>query len=309
MEDQPKPLYQPGPRQRVAGAIGKRKDDPIEDASSQRPTPKVQSISRRFSYAFIGVVTLLLFGFAAGAIFINISETEKELERRLEYSLNLALTSLPKALWNLDNDVVDDFVEALFLDDAIVHAKVLWANQVIIERTREDFQRIDFSDPTQSSRFMLETSDITFEEDKVGAIQIAMSRESVRDELILNISGIIALTILIIMGISLTSVAITRRYISRPLLQLQNSATSIARGDLEAPIETSGRDEIGTLARNLKAHIINLSPCNCSIRRISSPTSLKSSNAGQIICYIDRSYPVLATPLLAIHRIPARMNS
>ncbi len=139
------------------------------------------------------------------------------------------------------------------MDDAIVHAKVLWANQVIIERTREDFQGIDFSDPTQSSRFMLETSDITFEEDKVGAIQIAMSRESVRDQLILNISGIIALTILIIVGISLTSVAITRRYISRPLLQLQNSATSIAQGDLEAAIDISGGDEIGILARDLNA--------------------------------------------------------
>ena len=112
----------------------------MEAASSQRQTPKVQSISRRFSYAFIGVVTLLLFGFAAVAIFINITETEKELERRLDYSLNLSRTSLPKALWNLDDDVVDDFVESLFLDEAIAHATVMWANQVIIERTRESFQ-------------------------------------------------------------------------------------------------------------------------------------------------------------------------
>ena len=225
----------------------------MEDASSQRQTPKVQSISRRFSYAFIGVVTLLLFGFAAVAIFINITETEKELERRLDYSLNLSRTSLPKALWNLDDDVVDDFVESLFLDEAIVHATVMWANQVIIERTRESFQGTDFSNPDQSSPLIVKTSDILFEGNKVGAIRIAMSRESVRDELILNISGIITLTILIIVGISLTSVAITSRYISRPLLQLQNSATSIAHGDLEAPIEISGRDEIGTLARDLNA--------------------------------------------------------
>ncbi|MEE9602930.1 MAG: hypothetical protein V3V75_06470, partial [Thermoguttaceae bacterium] len=95
----------------------------MEDASSQRQTTMVQSISRRFSYAFIGVVTLLLFGFAAVAIYINITETEKELERRLDYSLKLSTTSLPKALWNLDNDVVDDFVQSLFLDDAIVHTK------------------------------------------------------------------------------------------------------------------------------------------------------------------------------------------
>ena len=225
----------------------------MENASSQRQTPKVQSISRRFSYAFIGVVTLLLFGFAAVAIFFNITETERELKRRLDYSLNLSTTSLPKALWNLDNDVVDDFVEALFLDAAIAHAKIMWANQVIIEKTRESFQGINFDNPDQSSPIIIKTSEIMFEGNKVGTIRIAISRESVRDELVFNIYGIIALTTIIIVGISLTSVAITRRYISRPLLQLQNSAALIAHGDLEAPVDTSGRDEIGTLARDLNA--------------------------------------------------------
>jgi UDP:flavonoid glycosyltransferase YjiC (YdhE family) len=154
------------------------------------------------------VVTLLLFGFAAVAIFFNITETEKELKRRLDYSLNLSMTSLPKALWNLDNDVVDDFVESLFLDAAIAHAKIMWANQVIIEKTRESFQGINFANPDQSSPIIIKTSEIMFEGNKVGTIRIAISRESVRDELIFNIYGIIALTILIIVGISLTSIAI-----------------------------------------------------------------------------------------------------
>jgi signal transduction histidine kinase len=78
-----------------------------------------------------------------------------------------------------------------------------------------------------------------------------MSRESVRKEFIYNISGIIFLTILIILGISLTSIFITKRYISRPLLELQNSAALIAGGNLEAPIDTGGQDEIGSLAKDL----------------------------------------------------------
>ena len=72
-------------------------------------------------------------------------------------------------------------------------------------------------------------------------------------ELYINILAIIVLTLLIIASISLTSIAITRRYISRPLLKLQQSATQIAGGDLEAPIDTDGRDEIGSLAYNLNA--------------------------------------------------------
>ena len=37
---------------------------------------RAQSISRRFSYALIGVVTLFLFGFATIAIFLNIARID-----------------------------------------------------------------------------------------------------------------------------------------------------------------------------------------------------------------------------------------
>jgi methyl-accepting chemotaxis protein len=225
----------------------------MEATSPRRQTPKLLSISRRFSFAFIGVVTLLLFSFAVVAILFNINEAEKELERRLDYSLHLSTTTLPKALWNLDNDVVEDFVAALFLDQAIAHVMVLWTKQVIVERTRKRFRGADFSSSDQPSFLIVKTSEIMVGGRKVGTIRIAMSRESVRNKLILNISGIIALTVLIILGISVTSVAITKRYISRPLLQLQTSATSIAQGDLDAPIDIGGPDEIGALSRNLNA--------------------------------------------------------
>jgi hypothetical protein len=44
----------------------------MEDASSHKPPLKSSSISKRFTYALIGVVTLLLMGFAAVAILINV---------------------------------------------------------------------------------------------------------------------------------------------------------------------------------------------------------------------------------------------
>ena len=197
------------------------------------------------------MVTLLLFGFAAVAIFINITQTEKELERRLDYSLNLSTTSLPKALWNLDNDVVDDFVEALFLDEAIAFVSVSWANQPITTHTREQFKNIDFLNPDGSPDFIVKESKILFEGAEVGVIRLAMSRDTIKKEIVLNIAGIVALTILMIIGISLTSVVMTRRYIASPLLQLGHSAEAIAKGDLEAAIDTSGTDEIGKLASNL----------------------------------------------------------
>ena len=193
----------------------------------------------------------MLVGFAAFAIFFNISKMEGELEERLNNSLELAQISLPKPLWNVDKDIVRDFIKSLFLDKSIVYAKVLWGNLVITERKHEKFEQKDFSYFESSSTFIAKTSDIVYAGQKVGTIQLVMSREIIKKELIVNISVIVNLTLVIIAAISVTSVFITRRYISRPLLELQNSATAIAQGDLEAFIDTSSSDEIGSLAKDL----------------------------------------------------------
>ena len=223
----------------------------MQNDSPTKPSPKVSSISRRFSYALIGVVTIMWVGFAAFAIFFNVSKMEGELEERLNYSLELAQISLPKPLWNVDNDIVRDFVKSLFLDKSIVYAKVLWGNLVITEKKHDKFAQKDFSYFESSSTFIARTSDIIYSGQKVGTIQLVMSREIIKKELVVNISVIVNLTLVVIAGISVTSVFITRRYISRPLLELQNSATAIAQGDLEAFIDTSSSDEIGSLAKDL----------------------------------------------------------
>jgi hypothetical protein len=88
----------------------------MQNDSSSKPSLRVSSISRRFSYALIGVVTLLLIAFAAGGILFNIAIIESEIESRLDNAMKLAQISLPTSLWYLDNDVVNDFVDALFLD-------------------------------------------------------------------------------------------------------------------------------------------------------------------------------------------------
>ncbi len=221
--------------------------------SSRNSPPKVSSISSRFSYALVCVVTSVLAGFALFAIFVNISKMEGELEQKIDNSLKLAQISLPKPLWNLDNDIVDDFVKSLFLDKSIVYAKVLWKNQIITERMLQKYRQKDFGFFRQSSQFIAKDTDINYEAEKVGKIQLVMSREAIRRELLVNISGIIGLALLITVAISATSILMTRQYISRPLSKLQSSAERISQGDLEAYIDASRNDEIGHLAKDFNA--------------------------------------------------------
>lgn len=223
----------------------------MKDAYSPISASKIRSVSRRFSYAFIGVVTLILLLFSGTAIFIDSSRINAELEKRLDNALKLSYISLPAPLWNLDNDVVDDFIEALFLDESIVFAEVVWGNQVISKRVRENFQQRDVLVFRQSSQFIDKISDILYEGNKVGTIRLVMSRESVKKELIVTILGIITLMILIIVAIATTSLVITKKYISRPLFKLQESASLIAQGDLDTFVDKSSGEEIGLLAQHL----------------------------------------------------------
>ena len=226
------------------------------NASSSKPSPRVSSISRRFSYALIGVVTLLLITFAAVGILFEITTIQSEIETRLNNAMKLAQISLPTPLWNMDNDVVNDFVEALFLDESIVYTKISWGDQVITKKKRpgvhlQQLESAMSQTLLNDSEFIFKSSDIHFEESKVGKILIVMSRESVRKQVFLLIYGIIALTVLIIAAIWLTSIVITKRYISRPLLKLQESASLIAHGDLDTFVDKSSSDEIGILAQHL----------------------------------------------------------
>ena len=227
---------------------------PVEAAPSSISPSKSKSVSKRFTYALIGVVTVLLMVFASIVIFINVRRVDADLRNSLDNAVKLAQVSLSIPIWNLDNQVVDSFTEALLLDGSFVFVKVLSEDQVVARRSSPEFKGKDFSDFQQSSaQFLVKSSDILYQGKKIGTIQLAASRENVRKELILSILGIVTLTVLIIAAISLTSLVITRRYIASPLLKLQNSTGLIAAGNLEAPIDTASQDEIGSLARDLNA--------------------------------------------------------
>ena len=231
----------------------------MEKTSAQKRFPKVRSISRSFSYALIGVVTLILFGFATIAIVVNITRIENDLENRIDHALKLAETSLQVPLWNLDNDAVEGFIEALFLDKSIAYIKVFGEDQVFSKKTRSQFQDKDFPYFETSSQFITKISDIPYKGNTVGTIQLALSRESIQRELLLSVLGIIALTILIIGAISLTSLSITRRSISKPISRLLAATEEMARGDFQQRISDVPANELGQLAQGFNRMAEDLS--------------------------------------------------
>jgi signal transduction histidine kinase len=214
------------------------------------------SINRRFSYLLIGIVTILLLVFSAIVVFYHIRGMEADLNTRLEGAISFAKKSLPKPLWNLDYDVVSDVIEALFLNESVVYAKIYLGDHVIIEKSRfadpAREKKVSEPDATENRKSLIaREAGIFYEDNQVGTILLKMTREKHRRELMLQIYGITALTVVIISAIWITTLVISRRYITNPLKQLQDSASKIAVGDLDAFVDKSGNDEIGMLARHL----------------------------------------------------------
>ena len=228
----------------------------MQNTFSARTSPKVSSISQRFSYALISIIALLLIVFTAIVILYDINRIESGMQKRLDNAILFAENSLPTPLWNLDYMVVNDFVEALFLDESIVYLRIWWKDQTITERERSGIQleHIDLEmSPAllKDSELIAKSSDIYFKEKIISKIVIVMSREKVKKQALYQIYGTIALLILIMAAIWLTSIFVTRRYISTPLQKLQASASLIAQGDLDTFVDKSSSDEIGILAQHL----------------------------------------------------------
>jgi signal transduction histidine kinase/HAMP domain-containing protein len=125
-----------------------------------------------------------------------------------------------------------------------------------LRKKRPGFQvrKLETVRPSTSFRgreFIAKSADIQFRDNLVSKILIVISRESLREKALLQIYGIATLSIIIIVAIWLTSIFITKRYISSPLFKLQESASSIARGDLDTTVDKSSSDEIGLLAKHL----------------------------------------------------------
>jgi signal transduction histidine kinase/methyl-accepting chemotaxis protein len=217
---------------------------------------RITSISRRFSYLLIGIVTILLMVFSAIVVSYHIRVIEEDLNTRLENAIRFAQKSLPKPLWNLDFDVVNDVIDALFLNESVVYATIFLDDRIIIEKSRLEDQaqkntRPDLGGAGNDKSLIAREAGIFYEDNKVGTILIQMTRKRHQRQLMHQIYGITALTVVIISAIWITTLLMTRRYITNPLKRLQDSASKIAVGDLDAFVDKSGDDEIGMLACHL----------------------------------------------------------
>lgn len=211
-----------------------------------------KSLSRRFGATLVSVVTAILMLFSAVVGWYNYGRKEAELQRQLGQALRLAETSLPEAVWKLDHRSINDILRAILSNDAVVFAKVLVDDQVVANQVRPEAEGKSLDQFRDASSFLVASAAIRRDGNKVGSLQIVMSKGAIYKELLSTTASVVGLLLLLIIAILCTSMVILRHFIFRPLAMLEKSAKRIAEGHLETRITIDADDEIGRLASTLR---------------------------------------------------------
>ncbi|MEO1458046.1 MAG: SpoIIE family protein phosphatase [Pseudomonadota bacterium] len=212
-----------------------------------------RSISTRFSLALIAALAAVLALFAVVAVLVAVNRSEAELKRVLSGYLNVSAVALRVPIWNLDFDAAAGVAESLMRDERVAFAEIVLDGTSVATFRHEALGEIEYRQLRERADYMVDRTDVVFDDEVIGTLRLGVSRAAVRDAVMLNIAGILFLTLLIIAAVAVTSFWMSRRLIGRPLRRLQAAASRIAEGDLEARIGVDREDEMGRLARDLDA--------------------------------------------------------
>ncbi len=210
-----------------------------------------RSISGRFSIAMIVAVSIILMLFLLIASVWHNQRINDELKEQLSGYLSVSANALALPRWNLDLEIEEGVVDALMVDRDIVYARLEADGETVVLRNREGYEDMDLSMFESSSKFVTGMVPIVFEEALIGEFELVLSRDAAVTQLKYDIAALLILTGLIIGAIWLTSIAVARKSVAKPLARLQSYAAAVAAGEVKESIAIDRRDEIGRLASDL----------------------------------------------------------
>jgi signal transduction histidine kinase/ActR/RegA family two-component response regulator len=196
--------------------------------------------------AFISAIVL---AFSCALVLFNAYRLHVRLSERADSIAHLARTSLASAVWQVDYASARDFIDAVLQDDAVAFAQVVTGREVMASKSRPRFTGHDFDYFTKDRRFITKSVEIRKYGDWIGSFNLAVSTEGYYQEMAMYVGLTFALALLLIMTLTLAAVRYMRKHFLTPLMDLEESATTIADGNLDAPIDTSASNELGSLAR------------------------------------------------------------
>ena len=208
-----------------------------------------RSLNRRMTLVQTAVITAVVLVFSTATISWNAYGLIRQLDDRIAQTLKLAETTLSTAVWQLDHDAAKDILDAVFMDEAVIFAQVLAGKETVAEKARPPFSRLDTGGPRDSSHQLTRTTVIRKYGEPIGSFNLVVSKASVRRDIMANAVSTLALALALILVITQATLHFARKRLLIPLQRLEASASAIAEGNLDTPVDTSPACELRNLTR------------------------------------------------------------
>ncbi|MCX7749054.1 MAG: methyl-accepting chemotaxis protein [Clostridia bacterium] len=202
---------------------------------------RINTINRKFLYPVIVPFILVVLVSLLINVQIQTSQGESELTSKVDTITKLASLSLVDPLWNYNNTVLENYVNALFIDKDVF--------SVVVKdlEGKEKFKKVSSDNTLKEAGFVSSTSSIAHEKEKLGTLEVKMSKyhlqEKINTEILFSIINNVAIIVLLIIIIALVS-----RVVVKPLKELLRAAVKISEGDYNSRSLLISNDEIGVLS-------------------------------------------------------------
>lgn len=217
-----------------------------------------QSLRRRFFFSLTIVVSAFLVIFTALFISFDAHNNTKKLNTHADLLLRLSQETLASALWQYNSEYVSGYIKSLFHDECVVFAEIIQNGNIVVSKTRDQYQHINFKSHTIIPGYLIKRGPVNYKGVPLGEIIIVISLSQIRENMfVATIISIISL-IFITVGIFLITYILSKKYLFKPLDKLKKSAQLISDGFFLTPIEVESQDEIGQLAQTFKVMIENI---------------------------------------------------
>jgi signal transduction histidine kinase len=216
-----------------------------EAAAHDGPAP----ISRRMTLLQTAVIASVVLVFAVAVIAWNAYRLSAQLDERIANLLAVAETSLSTAVWQLDHDTARDIVDAVLMDDAVILARVQAGQEIMAEKARTPGRAMNPDTFAGSPGNLTRTATIHKYGDPIGTFTLVISTRPLHREILVNAAYTLALGLGLILVITQATLHFARKRLLLPLQRLEESATAIAEGNLDIPVDTASACELRNLSR------------------------------------------------------------
>ena len=223
----------------------------------------VNSINKKFSFSVITMFVILI----GITTFLNSQfdkyKSEKDIINNCNTYAELAALSLTDPMWNFNQTGIKDGVDSLFnVPEVYIVVVTDQENKEIYKRSADDIN-------LEKAGLVSAVRDIEKDDDKIGAIEVKVTRyyesQKIRVGILRDIMQNIVIIALLFILITFVSKAVTK-----PLKELISVSEKISAGDYSCRASANSNDEVAILSNQFNNMAENISNAMSDLKETSS---------------------------------------